>query len=349
MKTKRTYALAFWTALSISVFSAGLFFLIAFFFLNTDFRIVVFLLFFFVVFLISLFVIQWQIKKFIYKRVKKIFNEISILDSSDFNKTTLTTDMEALSNQMKRFAEDKQNQISNLILRESYRREFLGNVSHELKTPLFTVQSYLLTLADGAIKDKQIRTKYLKRANKGVDRLIAIVKDLDLISKLETNEFDLDKKPIDIIKLIREVFDLLEIKAKKKKIVLRFDQIYSNSIKVIADEERIEQVLINLLVNSIKYGKSWGKTVVQVDSGSENKVKITITDDGIGLAKEHHARLFERFYRVDKSRSREQGGSGLGLSIVKHIIESHGEELTFESEPEKGSSFSFTLEKFIQG
>lgn len=349
MKIKKTYAFAFGAAIGVSLISATLIFLVAVFLMNIEVRYDFFLLFFAVVFVVSLIIIKYLIERFIYNRVKKIFDEISLLDSSDFNKTTLTTDMDSLSNQMRKFAEDKQEQISNLIMQESYRREFLGNVSHELKTPLFTVQGYLLTLADGAIKDKSIRSKYLNRANKGVDRLIAIVKDLDLISKLETNEFDLNKKQFDIIALVREVFELLEIKAKRKKIVLRFDKSYSESIKVVADEERIEQVLINLIVNSIKYGKRWGKTEVKVSPLNNDKIKVSITDDGIGVAKEHHSRLFERFYRVDKSRSREQGGSGLGLSIVKHIIESHNEQLYFESEEGKGATFSFTLEKFRQG
>ena len=346
MKIKKTYAFAFWTALGIALISSLFFFLIAVFLFELDFQWELAALLIFGIFILSFVIVQRQIEKFIYQRVKKIFDEVSFLDSIDFNKTTISTDMDALSDQMRKFAEDKQEQISNLIMRESYRREFLGNVSHELKTPLFTVQGYLLTLTDGALKDKQVRDKYLKRANKGVDRLIAIVKDLDLISKLETDELNLRKKSFDIISLIRGVFELLEIKAKKKKIVLRFDQNYGKAIDVIADEERIEQVLINLLVNSIKYGKRWGKTVVSLSDVSNNKLRIAITDDGIGVEKEHHARLFERFYRVDKSRSREQGGSGLGLSIVKHIIESHNEKLTFESEPGEGSSFSFTLEKF---
>jgi two-component system phosphate regulon sensor histidine kinase PhoR len=230
-------------------------------------------------------------------------------------------------------------------MREQYRREYLGNVSHELKTPLFTVQGYLLTLMDGAINDKLIREKYLKRANISVERLINIVKDLDMINRLEAGNLTLNIETFDIIKLIQNVFDLLEIKAKKRKVILNFDKRYDTPILVQADEEKIQQVLINLLVNSIKYGKPNGKTIVSVKNKSSNKLKILIKDDGEGIQPQHISRIFERFYRVDQSRSRDQGGSGLGLSIVKHIIEAHDQEVFAESEYGKGSTFSFTLKK----
>lgn len=185
----------------------------------------------------------------------------------------------------------------------------------------------------------------MQRANKGVERLIAIVKDLDLISKLESSDLTLNKQPFNSVVLIQEVFELLEMKAKKRNITLRFDKNYEFPIMVIGDIERIEQVLTNLLVNSIKYGKLNGNTIVSVIPFKQNKVLIKIYDDGEGIKKEHQARLFERFYRVDKSRSREQGGSGLGLAIVKHIVEAHNESIFVKSDYKKGSEFSFTLEK----
>jgi two-component system phosphate regulon sensor histidine kinase PhoR len=253
--------------------------------------------------------------------------------------------MDSLSRDVEKFAKNKQAQILSLNLRENYRKEFLGNVSHELKTPLFTVQGYLLTLADGALNDKLIREKYVQRANKGVERLIAIVKDLDLISKLESSDLTLNKKPFNIIALIQEVFELLEMKAKKRDVSLLFDKNYEFPVMVIGDFERIEQVLTNLLVNAIKYGKVGGTTIVSITPYKQSKLLINIADDGEGIKKEHQARLFERFYRVDKSRSREQGGSGLGLAIVKHIIEAHNESIFVKSDYKKGSVFSFTLEK----
>ena len=219
------------------------------------------------------------------------------------------------------------------------------NVAHELKTPLFTVQGYLLTLIEGASKDKEILEKYLKRANKGVERLAAIVKDLDMIAKLETDGLKIDLQPFNILELVQNVFDLFEMRAKKKNISLVFDRIYEFPIYVIGDIEKIEQVLINLIVNSIKYCKIGGVTKVAVDDYNENKFIIKVSDNGEGVKQEHISRLFERFYRVDQSRSRNQGGSGLGLAIVKHIIEAHNQTILLKSTFKEGSEFSFSLEK----
>jgi len=285
------------------------------------------------------------VERFIYLRVKKIYEEVSLFDVSDMYQTKVTSDMESLSREVRKFAENKRQQIEVLNERESYRRDFLGNVSHELKTPLFTVQGFILTLLDGAIDDETIREKYLQRANKGVERLIAIVKDLDMISKLESADLHLNMEPINMVVLVQGVFDLLEMKAKKKDITLSFDAIYDSPVMVYGDVERLEQVLINLLVNSIKYGKVGGTTLVSLFDIDSKKLRITVSDNGEGIDKEFHDRLFERFYRVDQSRSRAQGGSGLGLSIVKHIIEAHGEEITVKSELHKGSEFAFTLKR----
>jgi len=345
MKIKKTYAFAFWTSLYLALFSVILFFLIDFYFLKSPLNLKTLVLFFIIFFILVFVIVQYRLEKFIYQRIKKIYNDVSILDASDLNKTSITSDMDSLSRDVEKFAENKQAQIKSLNLRENYRKEFLGNVSHELKTPLFTVQGYLLTLADGALNDKLIREKYIQRANKGVERLIAIVKDLDLISKLESSDLNLNKQPFNIIELIQEVFELLEMKAKKRNITLLFDKKYEYPVMVIGDMERIEQVLTNLLVNSIKYGKLNGLTLVSVKPYKQDKVLIKITDNGEGIKKQHQERLFERFYRVDKSRSREQGGSGLGLAIVKHIIEAHNESIFVKSTFKKGSEFSFTLEK----
>ena len=235
--------------------------------------------------------------------------------------------------------------MDTLKIREEYRRDFLGNVSHDLKTPLFTVQGYILTLLDGAIKDKRVSEKYLKRASKGVERLIYIVKDLDMITKLETGDLNLKKEKFDIIDLIRNVFELLEMRASKKEITLTFAMEYPKPIYVLGDVEKIQQVLSNLLVNSIKYGHLNGTTEVSVENLIKNKVIVRVTDNGEGIPKQHIPRLFERFYRVDQSGSRKEGGSGLGLAIVKHIIEAHGEKIYVESEVDVGSEFSFTLER----
>ena len=298
-----------------------------------------------ILFVISFFVIQYRAEHFIYQRVKKLYKDISILDVEDLKRDKVTTDIESFTKTVQDYVEDKKEEIANLTERDSFRRDFLGNVAHELKTPLFTVQGYILTLIEGAAEDKVIRDKYLERANKGVERLTSIVKDLDMIAKLETDGMKMKIEPFNILELIQTVFDLFEMKAKKKNIKLVFDKLYEFPIFVKGDIERIEQVLINLVVNSIKYGKAGGVTTASVESYNENKFVIKIRDNGEGIKQEHIPRLFERFYRVDQSRSREQGGSGLGLSIVKHIIEAHNETILLKSTFGEGSEFSFTLGK----
>ena len=293
----------------------------------------------------SFFVIQYRVEVFIYRRVKKIYDDVSFLESSTFRKQSISTDMATLTREVSKFATDKKLEIESLKVREEYRREFIGNVSHELKTPLFTVQGYLMTLLDGAMDDKTIRKKYLQRAEKGVERLIVIVQDLDMITKLEAGDLNLTVSNFNIIEVIQNVFDLLEMKAEVKNIMLSFDNKYSRAIWVTGDQEKIQQVITNLIVNSIKYGKVNGSTEVGVENLTDTKIIIRITDNGEGIAQHHIPRLFERFYRVDKSGGRSEGGSGLGLSIVKHILEAHDEKIYVESKFGLSSEFSFTLEK----
>ena len=228
----------------------------------------------------------------------------------------------------------------------NYRREFLGNISHELKTPLFTIQGYILTLLEGAMKDKNVRDRYLKRAAKGVDRLISIVKDLDLITQFESGIKTVDKSKFDINELVDNVFELLEFESEKNNITLKSEENLNNPIYAYADQERIIQVLTNLVVNSIKYGTENGFTKVVVEDYNKEKVLIKVIDNGEGIEQEHLPRLFERFYRIDKNRSRKKGGSGLGLSIVKHIIEAHQQQIFVKSEIGSGTEFSFTLDKY---
>jgi two-component system phosphate regulon sensor histidine kinase PhoR len=288
---------------------------------------------------------QYRVEHFIYRRVKKIYDDVSLLESSNFRNQPITTDMATLTREVKKFATDKKLEIEMLKVREEYRREFLGNVSHELKTPLFTVQGYISTLLDGGINDKNIRKKYLERAEKGVERLIYIVQDLDMITKLEAGDLNIEMVPFNIVSLVQNVFDLLEMEASKKDILLLFDMKYNKPIMVIGDREKIEQVVINLVVNSIKYGKEKGSTEVSIENLTDDKVIVRVKDNGEGIEAKNISRLFERFFRVDKSGARSQGGSGLGLSIVKHIIEAHQERIYIESEFGVGSEFSFTLKK----
>jgi two-component system, OmpR family, phosphate regulon sensor histidine kinase PhoR len=340
---KKSYKFAIKSSVYISLFICFLLFLFHFFYQKIN--LIFALLAVSSIFIFSFFVLQYRVEKFIYRRVKKIYDDVSLLESSSFRNQPITTDMATLTQEVQKFAKDKKLEIETLKIREEYRREFLGNVSHELKTPLFTVQGYLLTLLDGAMDDKNIREKYLKRAEKGVERLIYIVKDLDMITKLETGDINLDLSEFDIVEVVQNVFDLLEMRASKKNITLTFDKKYKQKILVFADQEKTQQVVTNLVMNSIKYGKENGTTEVSIEDLVNNKVIVRITDNGEGIEKKHIPRLFERFYRVDKSGARSEGGSGLGLAIVKHIVEGHDEKIYIESEFGVGSEFSFTLEK----
>lgn len=340
---KRSYKFAIKTSLYITIFlclAAALFLIF-----TTGFRLLPLIIFAFISYFISFLIISYRVENFIYKRIQKIYDNVSLLDSTTLNPSQITTDMASLTREVEKFAENKKLEIETLKVREAYRKEYMGNVSHELKTPLFTVQGYILTLLDGGMKDKSIRKKYLTRASKGVERLIYIVKDLDMITKLEIGDLHLNVEDFNIVELIQNSFDLLEMRAAKKQITLTFDTDYDKEILVNADKERIQQVISNLMVNSIKYGKVGGTTEVSIENLIKNKVIIRVTDNGEGIQKENIPRLFERFFRVDKSGSRKEGGSGLGLSIVKHIIEAHQEKIYVDSVFGVGSEFSFTLEK----
>ncbi len=244
------------------------------------------------------------------------------------------------------WAEDNQKEIEELRKLELYRKEFLGNVSHELKTPIFNIQGYILTLLDGALDDPEVNLEYLRKTEKNIERMINIVQDLEIITQLETGEIKLEFSKFNIVALIREIFEMLEIKAKQRNISFCFhDSVGSDSeVYIYADREKIRQVLINLIDNSIKYGSDGGRTKVSFYDMDEN-ILVEVSDNGIGIDSKHLPRLFERFYRVDKSRSRNMGGSGLGLAIVKHIIESHKQTVNVRSAPGVGSTFSFTLRK----
>jgi two-component system phosphate regulon sensor histidine kinase PhoR len=342
-KFKKTYKFAIKTSLYLTVFIT----LFLSVFLYSFYTVNWWLLLAFAVFsyVFSFFVIQFRVERFIYKRVKKIYDDLTLLESTNLTRGPINTDMGTLTKEIDKFARDKKLEIETLKVREQYRKEFFGNVSHELRTPLFTVQGYILTLLDGAMDNPKIRKKYLVRASEGVERLVYIVNDLDMITKLEIGDLSLNIESFDIVELVRSVFDMFEMRANEKDITLTFDIDYPKPIMVNADKERIQQVLINLVVNSIKYGREKGTTEISIENLIKNKVIVRITDNGIGIGKTHIPRLFERFYRVDKSGSRIEGGSGLGLAIVKHIIEAHDEKIYVESEFGVGSEFSFTLEK----
>lgn len=342
-KFKKSYRFAIKTSFYITLYITLLMsvFLYCFFELLWWAPLVIFIS----VYVFAFLVVQFRVERFIYRRVKKIYDDLTLLESASLTKGAITTDMRTLTQEIDKFARDKKIEIETLKVREKYRKEFLGNVSHELKTPLFTVQGYILTLLDGAMNDKEIREKYLQRASKGIERLGYIIKDLDMITKLEVGDLSLNIEVFDIVELVENVFDMFEMKASKKKITLAFDMDYDTPVFVKADKDRIQQVLANLIVNSLKYGRDKGTTEISIENLIKNKVIVRVTDNGEGIESRHLPRLFERFYRIDKSGSRKEGGSGLGLSIVKHIIEAHDEKIYVESEYNVGSEFSFTLEK----
>jgi len=291
----------------------------------------------FVILMVSIFyILQYQFYekiKIIYKNIYKFKGTSNILDLN----------LENADKEAEDWADQKEEELLILQKNENYRREFIGNVSHELKTPIFNIQGYVQTLIDGGIKDENVNIKYLKRANVSVDRMINIVEDLEVISRLETDNNELDFENFNIIHLIEEVLDQLEMKANKMNIALLLKS-ESNSDIVYADKNKMQQVFMNLISNSIKYGKDGGTTNVRLFDMSD-KLLIEVADDGIGISENALSRLFERFYRVDKNRSREIGGTGLGLAIVKHIIEGHQQTINVRSTVNIGSTFSFILEK----
>ena len=249
-----------------------------------------------------------------------------------------------VNEEVENWVSDRKAEIDELKRMEVYRREFLGNVSHELKTPLFNMQGFILTLLDGGIHDPNVNLDFLEKSQKNIERMITIVEDLEVISRLETGEASPLLSTFSITALVREVMEFLEPKATEREIKLLFAAEYTDNMLVRADKEKIRTVLTNLILNSVKYGKQSGRTKVSFYDMDENYL-IEISDNGVGIEEKHIARLFERFYRVDKHRSRAQGGSGLGLAIVKHIIEAHNQTVNVRSAPGVGSTFAFTLKK----
>lgn len=299
------------------------------------------LLEFILILILAYIVLSYSFERFLITRIRELYKSL-IPTTSYAPSVGQSEDIDLLTTSLKKLSSDQNLEIELLKKEQSYRREFIGNLAHELKTPLFTVQGYVLTLLDGVDEKKTVK-KYLKQTSKSVDRLIYIIKDLDLITKFESGMATLDQKPFDIIAAIENVFELLEMQVSENKSVLKFDREYPEPLMVYADEERIQQVLTNLIVNSLKYGVERGVTEVSLEVLKEDKILVRIADNGEGIDEEHLPRLFERFYRVDKTRNRNQGGSGLGLAIVKHIIEVHGEKIFVESEAKVGSEFSFSL------
>ena len=299
------------------------------------------------VFLTVYLIIFYALNAFIFEKIKPIYKTIHNIN---FAEKKLKRDLEEkdimqdVHNDVMQWAKIKTKEISQLRQLEKYRREFLGNVSHELKTPIFNIQGYILTLLDGGLEDQNINRHYLQRTEKSINRLISIVNDLESISRLESGELKLDIRRFDIVKLIEESIEDQERLRKERKIKIKPVKSYEKTVFVMADREKIREVIENLLVNSLKYGKKDGHTALEI-LDMDDSVMIEVKDNGIGISEKDLPRIFERFYRTDKGRSREMGGTGLGLSIVKHIVEAHNQTISVHSKLGEGTSFSFTLRK----
>jgi len=300
-------------------------------------------------FFTSFIVFYYLLEKYIYSKVVLIYKMIHNLklgkDLKDALGEYVSSDpINDVEQEVKEWAGAKKREIEVLKKQEQFRREFLSNVSHEFKTPLFAIQGYIETLQDCLIDDPEMATKFLKKAANNVDRLSYLINDLDSISKLETGEIPINYQKFDFVVLAKEVMENLEDNAKNKNIKLSFKEKYTSPAYVKADREKIRQVMINLVQNSLKYGKANGSTAIKIFE-LHDQYLIEVTDDGIGIEEKHLARLFERFYRIDSHRSREEGGTGLGLAIVKHILEAHQQIISVRSTLQIGTTFAFTLEK----
>ncbi|MBX3254784.1 MAG: sensor histidine kinase [Chitinophagaceae bacterium] len=333
--------LAGFTSLFISLpIAAGIFFL------RTEWW--VFVLALAIVFTGSYLLILYTLQRFIYRKIKLIYKFIYQTKASKreefYYKSLLPQkSMDEVSSDVEKWAEQKKKEIEVLKANEAYRKEFLQNLSHELKTPIFAIQGYIDTLLEGALENPEVGTRFLNNASKNISRLVNLLSDLDEITRLESGEQVLYKENFVVQDVIREVFDSLSVLANKRNIRLGIKKGCELPITVFADKEKIRQVLINLTDNAIKYGKTNGNVTASAYITDEKHVLVEISDDGIGIAEEHLSRISERFYRTDAARSRKEGGSGLGLAICKHIIEAHGQSMHIRSKPDVGTTFGFIL------
>jgi two-component system, OmpR family, phosphate regulon sensor histidine kinase PhoR len=297
-----------------------------------------------ITFIVCFFITAYLINAFIYRRIKVIYKKISDAKKSDEQSGVEGDSLEDVENEVENWANNKNKEIATLKELEEYRRNYIGNVSHELKTPIFNIQGFLHSLIDGGIDDPSVNMTFLQKAARNVERLDTIVQDLDTISRLESGKMTLNLQVFDIQSLTLEVFEDIELRTKAKNIKLSFKEGANHGFRVRADKEQVRQVLTNLIGNSVKYGKKNGSTKVSFYD-MDKVVLIEVSDNGIGIARHHLKHLFDRFYRVDKSRSRDVGGTGLGLAIVKHIVEAHNQSVHVRSTEGIGSTFGFTLEK----
>ncbi|RYC67623.1 MULTISPECIES: sensor histidine kinase [Spirosoma] len=300
-------------------------------------------------FVISFFLVLYAIELLVFREVNKMYKTIHKLKIRDFTisrKSIIknTNPFKKLNDEIFVYVAKKQKEIDELKRLELFRREFLADVSHELKTPIFAAQGFIHTLIDGAVDDENVRDKFLSKAAKSLDGLDALVKDLVALSQLETGEVKMNFDRVDLALVTKEIFDQLEDIASKKNTTLRLKTTEPGPVWVKADPQRILQVMTNLIENGVKYGNENGRVVVSLE-GDKKHVLVSVRDDGPGIPPEHLSRIFERFYRVEKSRSKDRGGTGLGLAIVKHILNAHKAKITVMSKLEKGTTFRFKLDR----
>ncbi len=300
-------------------------------------------------FLTSFLVFYYLLEKYIYTKIKLIYKLIHNLKLGKDLKEAIgeyksSDPLNDVEQEVKEWAGEKKREIDLLKKQEQFRKEFLSNVSHEFKTPLFAIQGYIETLKDCITEDPEMATKFLKKAENNVERLSYLISDLDSISKLETGEMPINFEKFDFVLLAKEVMENLEDMATANQVKFAFKEKYTAATMVSADREKIRQIMVNLLQNSIKYSKMNGLTAVKIFE-LHDQFLIEVTDDGIGIDQKHLPRLFERFYRIDSHRSRQEGGTGLGLAIVKHILEAHEQTISVRTTPNIGTTFAFTLQK----
>ncbi len=305
---------------------------------------------FIVTFVITYTIYYYTLQRFIYRKIKLIYKFIYQTKATKkeeffYNSILPQKSIEEVSQDVQKWTSQKKDEVETLREIEKFRKEFLMNLAHELRTPIFSVQGYVDTLLGGALEDETVNRKFLSNANKSIDRLVRLVDDLDEISKLESGKIPLIQEGFVMQDLIKDVYEEFSLKAKEKNIHLILKKGTERPIEVGADKQKLKQVLVNLIENALKYGNENGTIAAGCYEMDEKHVYVEISDDGPGIAEEHLPRIFERFYRADRSRSRAIGGTGLGLAIVKHIIEAHGQSVTVRSKLGVGSSFGFTLEK----
>lgn len=347
MKSLRPQVIALWLALALSALVSVIVLAFTHFVIDEYWH---YLLLFAVLFVVIFVVSSYFFINVIENRLKPIFKiirDVPVKEVKKARELSLRYPMNFdVNTEVRKWATHKQDEIKRLKELERYRKEFVGNVSHELKTPIFNIQGYILTLIEGGIDDQRINQLYLKRTVKSIDRMISIVEDLESITKLESGELKLNLENFNLNRLVEDVFEIEHLLAKERKIKLQLNTKTDKPVMVYADKKRMMEVVGNLVVNAIKYGKKGGWVKISFFDMNE-QLMVEVKDNGIGIDKEHLSRIFERFYRADKHRSREQGGTGLGLAIVKHIIEAHDQTIDVKSQPDVGTTFNFTVQKAI--